>query len=697
MTTKPTLSGFNKLAEVMIETYEPYLPTAFDESMTLLEKVNKVVEFVNQLNQINTDVVTQWNEVMEWVTNEGIDESVVAKLDEMSTDGTLSQIINVGVVGTLSNLTTSNKTDLVSAINENVARLADIAINVKSFGAKGDGLTDDTQAIKNVLANHKNVYFPPGEYVINIQNLNRNALHWFTNQKGISIKGNNATILDKSSYAQETLVNIFGFTNCSDIVIDLNYKGLPVSDPNTELSRLGCSFLYFETNCKNIDIKTKLENCRYGVRSGDYLNPVYGYCENFNINLEAKMIGYPIALYLSNNVKANLKTDGTVRSTYLAGVENANIKVSSKNYYTTAIQNLMTNSVTTYNTVQSEQRARGCSNINLDVTDEGSTQFIDYSVLIGLALQWVAQGTEYNDITAKYYVKSSDTLSTKVGGFMLSSTAKDTRTEYLFNWEPYIKIKNLKITGIIDRTGQTKATNSSGELFIKAFDDADTTFVHCPEITNLTLENTVFMKGSVQSQPLYVAVPNLKDVIQISGLVANGINMLANAQNGKVMVSNSVLQTLSVINSINHLALKDSTITGIDFAKVTKLTNSHFDFSQTNSHNGFRQLSTIANGNASYTFSNAIKSNALTKAIIVLIAGYVQSGTMKIGNLTDPVFFGSIPLNNTSGYTKFVPFYYTADRFPLMKAESIKVTFEGFTTAPNGQEIKVFIYEEEFN
>ena len=43
---------------------------------------------------------------------------VDAKLDEMATDGTFDQIINTNITGSLSNLETSTKTNLVSAINE---------------------------------------------------------------------------------------------------------------------------------------------------------------------------------------------------------------------------------------------------------------------------------------------------------------------------------------------------------------------------------------------------------------------------------------------------------------------------------------------------------------------------------------------------------------------------------------------------
>jgi hypothetical protein len=42
----------------------------------------------------------------------------------------------------------------------------DTWVNVKDFGAMGDGKTDDTQAIKEAIAKHKNVYLPTGWYRI---------------------------------------------------------------------------------------------------------------------------------------------------------------------------------------------------------------------------------------------------------------------------------------------------------------------------------------------------------------------------------------------------------------------------------------------------------------------------------------------------------------------------------------------------
>lgn len=83
---------------------------------------------------------------------------------------TLTGNINTvdGKIGVLSNLKTRSKTNVVSSINSVYDSL--IYINVKDYGAVGDGTTDDTAAIKDAIdvLNVKGgvLYFPQGRYKI---------------------------------------------------------------------------------------------------------------------------------------------------------------------------------------------------------------------------------------------------------------------------------------------------------------------------------------------------------------------------------------------------------------------------------------------------------------------------------------------------------------------------------------------------
>ena len=38
-------------------------------------------------------------------------------------------------------------------------------VNAKEVGLKGDGVTDDTQALKEAIEKYETIYFPQGEYI----------------------------------------------------------------------------------------------------------------------------------------------------------------------------------------------------------------------------------------------------------------------------------------------------------------------------------------------------------------------------------------------------------------------------------------------------------------------------------------------------------------------------------------------------
>lgn len=159
--SKPSIQGYTQLAEILIQKYERYLPTAFDPSLSLLEKVNKVIEYLNQIGKLTNDIVLKWNEVMEWLMGEGLESAVDELFQEWLNDGTWESLINHQVLGT--------KAD-------------QITVNVDRFGADPTGATNSVQAVKAAVATLKEgdvLEFPKGTYDLTGEPINI-PVQWIT-------------------------------------------------------------------------------------------------------------------------------------------------------------------------------------------------------------------------------------------------------------------------------------------------------------------------------------------------------------------------------------------------------------------------------------------------------------------------------------------------------------------------------------
>ena len=91
-------------------------------------------------------------------------------------------------------------------------------INVKNFGAIGDGITDDTLAIKEatnyINENGSILYFPLGTYYVNVSNNEESIMH-IESDKKIIIDFFCSTILLKEN--QYSSYNIINANNCSSV------------------------------------------------------------------------------------------------------------------------------------------------------------------------------------------------------------------------------------------------------------------------------------------------------------------------------------------------------------------------------------------------------------------------------------------------------------------------------------------------
>lgn len=96
---KPTLIRTMNLPPLLNQKYTRYLPTAFDDSLTILEKLNNMLGYLNEANVVTNEMIDKWNEVYEWVTNDGLRDSLEITLDDWLQIGKLATIINQTILG----------------------------------------------------------------------------------------------------------------------------------------------------------------------------------------------------------------------------------------------------------------------------------------------------------------------------------------------------------------------------------------------------------------------------------------------------------------------------------------------------------------------------------------------------------------------------------------------------------------------
>lgn len=183
MTDRPDLKVFAPLLPLSIQQYESVLPTAFDESLTLLQKVNKVIQSLWEMGELVNGVVANWNAVMEWIISAGLEDVINKRLDQWLTDGTLDDIINKNIFGDLN----KKIDDLTKAFDDFKLEVEKIINNSVSNEGTPDEVTarlqkalDDTDGFKVIaLEGVYNLNAPIIGHSANI--LSRNAELRFSN------------------------------------------------------------------------------------------------------------------------------------------------------------------------------------------------------------------------------------------------------------------------------------------------------------------------------------------------------------------------------------------------------------------------------------------------------------------------------------------------------------------------------------
>lgn len=153
------------------------LPIVYDDSLSYYELLGKVtyhlnetMETQNQTSENFGQLVKRFNELNEYVNNYfdnlDVQDEINDKLDKLVADGTMDTIINHNIFN-----------DLTQQLAQ-----TEKVVNVKSMGAKGDGVADDTQAFIDAIAyaktnNISKVIVPDGVYMLAVHDDSWNGNH----------------------------------------------------------------------------------------------------------------------------------------------------------------------------------------------------------------------------------------------------------------------------------------------------------------------------------------------------------------------------------------------------------------------------------------------------------------------------------------------------------------------------------------
>lgn len=198
-----------------------------------------------------------------------------------------------------------------------------LPVNVKSFGAVGDGKTDDTEAINQcILANQgKTITFSPGVYVIS------SAIKLpFDMQSKVSIEGNGATIKCISdmecvfdvgkTVRTESEVNLVGYTSyikdlnidCEDVNvnyafdIETGFKDLKIINCRTYRTLNG---VRIGNNNTTTPSDTMIENCLLYGKGSEYDSVgIISNCTDNNV-LNTRIYGFRTGFEINGYITIN--------------------------------------------------------------------------------------------------------------------------------------------------------------------------------------------------------------------------------------------------------------------------------------------------------------------------------------------------------------------------------------------------------
>lgn len=554
-------------------------------------------------------------------------------------------------------------------------------VDVKQFGAIGDGLADDTAAIVAAHSASDHVHYPAGRYKVAMAN--NAALVTISGKGGIRISGQSATIYDPRTYTGDPLAPVFDFVACSDIeVVGVNYEGANLASPATELGVVGGTFIRFRNGSSGLRVEAEIVNARYGVLSGDYSD----FSQNNNSDIRARLrtnfCGYPVAIYGADDVIADIYCENVHRAAYLAGVSGGRVDVRWKNQYIADTVVLLTDALVGASTL------KGCSDLRVESHDVGSTVFQDSSACCGLFNSRQTSEIIHENLSFNFSVKSSDTVSTKVGGFKLASGPLPGGEP--FCWEPTTHLRNIKVSGVIDRSGQTLDSNSAGDIYWNSIDNGP----HTATVSNISFENITIIPSSGTTRDCYFEASGLQDSVTFKNVVSSGAVglRLATAIGTKAVFNNCKLPHLVQSGTVGTIEFNNSIVTSMPSA-LTASGNPINGSSLNGAGMTLRMKETVLTlSGASVTWTNAIPLGAVVMGCVSIIQSGIAGATgYLLGIGTDTARWANV--NNTSPGLATTPNNYgAAGLVPQIYTATTNIVVTAKTSNFTGGSLKIVLF-----
>ena len=180
--------------------------------------------------------------------------------------------------------------DIISKL-DSIKNKTKESINVKYFGVKGDGVTDDTAILQELLDNYESLYFPPGVYIATNLKLNSfNHIHGEGRKSHLKQKANtnNHFITCKTEESHSikiTSIYIDGNRNNQNTDND----GIHIVNSLTEIEYEQLIDYYLVLDNIYVEISKKTSSETYytnGSATVDYNNKKYYVEENSNISYD---------------------------------------------------------------------------------------------------------------------------------------------------------------------------------------------------------------------------------------------------------------------------------------------------------------------------------------------------------------------------------------------------------------------------